>query len=441
MKRILRPARKALHLSTRVISKAQNISAKVEQKVSNIIDQDGSLNANSKVKAINDIVYSFHRGLYNCEPISPALPKLRGDSVNLFVPTIDSSAMFGGIATAIRVAEKIATKTNRSLRFVCVDRPGNIAHAQTFLKSIGSPLELKSSDMIDVSGRKGVHYGYIDLRPDDVNIATAWWTAQQLSRMQLKQPFIYIIQDFEPIFYNYSDLYVFAKQTYEQGNYIALFNTNLVRQYLKSKGFEHAVRNAVVFEPAVDRSLFYPRDQKNEKKKIFIYGRPNVARNLYIHALNIVDQAFTEKILISSEWDVFIAGDEKAPSILLNSGVIAKNVGKLKMNQYAEIAGTTDLAISLMMAPHPSYPPLELASSGSTVVTSAYDIKTDLSMYSDNIFVAQLNSFDMMAKIKEAISLTREERLKNVQNNKLTSNWDDALSGPIDELIAKLKLS
>jgi hypothetical protein len=62
------------------------------------------------------------------------------------------------------------------------------------------------------------------------------------------------------------------------------------------------------------------------------------------------------------------------------------------------------MGISLMLSPHPSYPPLEMAEAGLITLTNSYDGK-DLSLRSDNIVsIDVLTPATLAEEIGKAIS-------------------------------------
>lgn len=61
-----------------------------------------------------------------------------------------------------------------------------------------------------------------------------------------------------------------------------------------------------------------------------------------------------------------------------------KSIGKVSLQEYARVMLESKIGISLMVSPHPSYPPLEMSSFGMKVITNKYDNK-DLSGFNDNM--------------------------------------------------------
>ena len=83
------------------------------------------------------------------------------------------------------------------------------------------------------------------------------------------------------------------------------------------------------------------------------------------------------------EWSIISAG-ESFEDIDLGRGKVLHSIGKVSLKEYAEIMYETKAAISLMVSPHPSYPPLEMSTFGVKVITNCYGNK-DLSDFNENI--------------------------------------------------------
>ena len=64
--------------------------------------------------------------------------------------------------------------------------------------------------------------------------------------------------------------------------------------------------------------------------------------------------------------------------------MVLQSLGKLTLDVYAELLRSSAIGISLMISPHPSYPPLEMAHLGLLVLTNRYAEK-DLSTWHPNI--------------------------------------------------------
>ena len=68
----------------------------------------------------------------------------------------------------------------------------------------------------------------------------------------------------------------------------------------------------------------------------------------------------------------------------LGAGVRLRSAGKMALEEYAQLMRESAVGLSLMVSPHPSYPPLEMAHFGMRVVTNGFADK-DLSRWHENI--------------------------------------------------------
>lgn len=438
---ILRGIRKTAFVAKRVTTKASTVSGRVEDKATRMIHgTDPTIKIYGK--ALQEEITG--NALPEITPIHPALPLPgRKPVINLLLPSLQSSSFFGGTATALIFAAKLATEKKMPLRVVETLVHGNAKafKLQVFLKEAGFPMKVEDITILNLAGRKYNHYGYIDLHPDDIFVASAWWDAHILNTLPLQNKYIYLVQDFEPCFYNNSDQYVLAEDTYRNKSFIPVFNTKLMMEFMQKKGYSGIQsEDTLYFEPAVNigRKIGYSELKKpGDKRQLFIYGRPSVHRNLFYRALEVVNKAFAEGILDGNEWEVSMAGQDKLPNILLDCGVTVNNLGKMDLDKYYEFAKTIDIGVSLMMAPHPSYPPLELSSLGVSVVTTKYEDKQDLSFYSKNIIVCDSSLSSLVEGVRKASLISTQKRIENASASTLLSNWDEALNDVVKAILKK----
>jgi len=338
--------------------------------------------------------------------------------INLLIPALALKYVFGGISTAISFFNEIR-KGFDNARIILTEE-SNFTHDSN---PNFSEWNLLSMDSEDECGLVIVSCGdssnrTLSVSENDRFIATAWWTAINASRINKwqnesfdndkKNKFIYLIQDYEPGFYPWSSRYAMAESTYQNPeNFIAVFNTNFLYDFFRSEGY--TFYDYFIFDPILNSELKKMRDismQKKREKQILVYGRPGVERNCFQIII------MTLKLLISKRditgWKFLSAGEYHEP-VYLGNGNILNSLGKLSLEEYANILGNSAIGISLMVSPHPSYPPLEMAAFGMKVITNKYHSK-DLSVLSDNIY--SLDSLfpevveDVLFKIMQDIDKT-----------------------------------
>jgi beta-1,2-rhamnosyltransferase WsaF-like protein len=441
MKRFtIRTARKVAHVSNKAFNKASRLTAKVEDKATRILDgTDFSI----KTRESTPFEKIFYNTLPHITPLNPAMPAVGSvPSVTLFLPTLDGKSFYGGTATAIFVAARLAHLTNRKIKIVQTLKTGRTSNLAGLINA-NTGTDFKESDIkiISVAERRYNVYGYISMLPEDIFIASAWWDAHLLNQLPLTKKFIYLVQDFEPIFYNNSDNYVLSEATYKHSSFIPLCNTKLMADFMKERKYnDEFSKGSLYFEPAVSRVESGTSIQKpaGEKRRLFLYGRPDVHRNLFFTALESIDYAFKADFLANGEWELCMGGQDGVPDIELSSGLKVKNLGKMSLDTYANFSKTVDIAVSLMMAPHPNYPTLEFSSIGSAVVTTKYSNKTDLTYYSKNIIASDTNVESIAGAIKQAAEMSYKERMKNIKQNNISSDWEAALDESLRKVIDRI---
>ncbi|MBV6895974.1 hypothetical protein KWH70_08760 [Xanthomonas campestris pv. ionidii] len=306
----------------------------------------------------------------------------QGKRLNLVLPSINRRHYFGGIHTAVLIYRELCRFFPAS-RIILVDSAPDeealLRFADHTLVSAGATSEAQRQ-IVSFSDR---YDKTLPVAGDDIWVATAWWTAyaaQRLSAWQganggVDRPMVYLIQDFEPGFYAWSSQYALSLSTYRCDRDIAVFNTGLLADFFVRHGMRYATTS--VFEPVLHDGLREALAQAREdstprERRIVVYARPGTPRN----AFELICEGLRLwgwKDLRSSQWQVVAPGEIESD---LDLGPFKlKALGKLDIAAYASLLTTSSIGLSLMVSPHPSYPPLEMAAFGMSVLTNRYDNK------------------------------------------------------------------
>jgi hypothetical protein len=193
--------------------------------------------------------------------------------------------------------------------------------------------------------------------------------------------FLYIIQDYEPGLYPWSSYYALAQETYGL-DFRGIFCSRLLADYFREQKIGRFAdptfmdRCCTCFEPAVDDSKFFVDPAaRTGKKRLLFYARPTAARNLFELGLVALKRAVERGAFPSEEWELLFMGQQVGPHDL-GSGVIIRSHPWLNYDDYGRLLRGSDVGLSLMLSPHVSYPPLEMAAAGATVVTNVFSVKT-----------------------------------------------------------------
>ena len=372
--------------------------------------------------------------------------------INILLPSLNLQHMSGGPNTALLMAALLA-ESGENIRLIATNVPMEgkpdtlFLHMEYLLKR---PVARQRIQLIDGNNRSVP----IAIRESDIFFATAWWTAQTANyaiKKTIYKTFIYLIQDFEPILHEGSTFQARSLETYGLPH-IPLINTRLLRDHLvhEKAGFyadaEYAA-NALYFEPALDRKQYFPdpgETNKPSKKVLLFYARPTKAlRNLFEIGVVALRQAVASGVIDKDNWEIWAMGEE-IPPMDLGNGVFVNPLPWLSFNDYAKRVRTADLLLSLMLSPHPSYPPLEMAASGKLVVTNSFSVKTSerLKEFSPNIIAAEPNAKSIGDAIENAADRINLGLLSFDPSGvmPLPNSWDESLQDIIPLLLQRIQI-
>lgn len=335
--------------------------------------------------------------------------------INLLIPSLNDEDVFGGISTALNLFSALVEELGCDSRIIIMDtKPHEKEIEKRFpgYEFVTMKSDSSYAHQILPIGRRA-RESSIPVGRNDWFLCTSWWSAfiVQAERARLERegsaisstPILYCIQDYEPGFYAWSSRYLLAESTYlNEDPKIAMFNSQELKNFFDGNGY--SFETAYVFNPSLNGKLKNKLAELGgsaaKRKQVVVYGRPNTDRN----AFSLVVESLREWVdtqEASTQWD-FVSAGEKHESIALGRGKNLVSVGKLSIDDYARLLEESYAGISLMVSPHPSYPPLEMAAFGVQVITNAYSGK-DLSSFSPNIHSLRSATPQNIAKCLDAI--------------------------------------
>ncbi len=316
--------------------------------------------------------------------------------VNLLMATVDFNYIFGGYLAMFNLAKKIGQMGNR-VRIVIVE-PCAYKPKEWRVKIQEYPGLEDLFDYVETS------YNYdrshpLEVNPQDIFIATSCWTAHiasQIAGSLNGRKFIFFAQEYEPIFFPMGSSHALAEQSYCLPQF-TIFSTELLRQYFRQHsigiyrdGTESGDASSLVINNAIHAFDVSLQDIAGRRKKRFLfYARPeaHAARNLYELGLVGLESA-VQQGLFSSDWEFYGIGTIGNNRLIpLSREAHLTLLPKVSLKEYLELIPTFDLGMSLMLSPHPSLVPLEMAAAGMPTITNTYANKTalELSRISPNL--------------------------------------------------------
>lgn len=355
--------------------------------------------------------------IWEVAPIRPQASSCENLRLNLLVPSINASDSFGGISTAVRIFEQLGEilQDRSDIRMRIITDTRMTDDSIVDLTKWRPPGPREPDERYQIVELDNAQAQLIPFSRRDVFVATWWPTAFRAARVRAWQeqtfgrrvpPLIYIIQDFEPAFYPWSSRYAYAETTYLNGaDTIAIFNSSLLRRHFEKHGYSFL--RTYHFEPRISGVLkAHLRPNLSKERRILVYGRPSSARNCF-ELICAGLREWVQSSRVVGAWTIVSAG-EKHPDVDLGNGLKIQSVGKLSLPAYGALLNECAIGISLMLSPHPSYPPLEMAHSGMLTITNSYGDK-DLSTWHDNIHSLSRLAPEELAKAVERCVKAFEE--------------------------------
>lgn len=269
---------------------------------------------------------------------------------------------------------------------------------------------------------------------DEIVLTTSWWgTASALRTIDARRIF-YLIQEDERRFYPFGDERLWCSELLNDSRLRFIVNTHMLHKYFAAEGIKSIAERGVAFEPAFPETLYRRNQERSGSRKLFLfYARPRYPRNLFHRGLEAISAAIEQGLLPPNQWDFHFIGRD-IPHVELPLGITPTAHDTVPWAEYAALIRCTDLGLSLMATPHPSYPPLDLAASGAVVVTNRDGPKTSLAHYSANILCVEPSLDALVSALGEGAALAQDEsrRAANYAANTITRDWNVSFQEVLD---------
>jgi hypothetical protein len=387
------------------------------------------------------------------QPLDFVVDQTQPRRLNLMVPGIDVDHFFGGYIGKMNLAARLAERGHR-VRLVCLDRG----------------LDIPADWRERIADYDGLHSGLEDIdivaahqpgapirfSPDDDVVATTWWTAYHAEAVVQaigRSGFLYLIQEYEPLTFAHGAYSAAAEQTY-RFTHRALFSTEYLQRHFRQGGIgvyqagaSEGDANSAWFNNAItDVGPVDSHGLQRSTRRLLFYARPepHAARNMYELGLMALQRAI-DAGTFGPEWEFHGCGAQTGEQIVLGKGRTLVLHPRSGQSDYAALLRSCDVGLSLMQTPHPSLPPVEMASAGMRVVTNTYGTKTAelLRSISPNLLAvaptAEAVGYALADAVKSADDLDQRARGAQVAWSRdwatsLPAELIDRLDGFIEDL-------
>lgn len=349
---------------------------------------------------------------------------------NLVIPTIRPQETYGGISTAIKVFKAISAHMPSDVDFRIIVTQSEIdmeasRYFPDYVVISGDtvPVEMHRS-IVNVQGKRVRKK--LGIRSSDVFMTTAWWTDKYAEKILALQetffsrslPHLYFIQDYEVGFYPWSTRFALAESTYKlKTDSIALINSEELAGFMRSRGLQN---EGYVVRYSMNETLKSSMVSVPKERVLVFYGRPSAPRNCFELICMALSAWQSRNPQDAARWKIVSAGEAFDP----DAAKPASNVevlGKLSLSEYANLLSRASVGISLMVSPHPSYPPMEMASAGLITVTNDFENKMMESRHDNFISLENLNVENLTDAIDEAVKRAETNIGKNAKLSEIKS--------------------
>jgi hypothetical protein len=266
-------------------------------------------------------------------------------------------------------------------------------------------LDLDEAQIIDATDRAG----RLNLRQHDIFLATAWWTARSALELGKDQnrffgrqlPFVYILQDDEPYFYGWGSKWLLAESTYRHTeNTIAIINSEELFTTMTSK---YKFKYSFCYEYRLNEEIDGFLNGELRERIILIYARPHAIRNAFELICDGLFEWQQRDPIRAREWHIVCLGEQFDIGLAYPLQNIQVE-GKVSLRSYASYLNKSSVGISLMVSPHPSYPPLEMAEAGLVTITNNYGNKDLAGIFSNIIALDFIDASKLADAVEAAIN-------------------------------------
>lgn len=211
---------------------------------------------------------------------------------------------------------------------------------------------------------------------------TTAFTAHSLQTQLNKKPFLYMIQDCEAFFGKHDSEAARVYSTYDLKPHVPIFNSWILRDYfIKVLGYNGGDGEKIFdYFPHFPPLVKNPTTTTTPIRRLIVYARPQIDRNAFDFTVQCLDEAARQGLFPPNKWRILGVGASRGTPNVTNlggKGVLLYILDHIYEDLYHELLQSGDIGLCLMMSPHPSLPPFDMASRGMLVVTNTLFTRTE----------------------------------------------------------------
>ena len=355
--------------------------------------------------------------------------------VNLLLATINFNYVFAGYIGMFNMALRLRREGYRTRIILHENTEWDLEAWRTSIQKYPGLTTL--FDEVEVISRWDRTVP-VESNPDDRFVATNCWAAHvayHTARNLNERRFLFMAQEYEPFFMAMNSISALFQQAYTFPQ-VTLFSTELLQEFFQRERIgvfanPKGEADAIVFSNAIQ--TFHPtRDQlTRSRRRLLFYSRQeeHASRNLFELGMIALATLVQDPRVDLSGWSFHGIGSMGGNTLELKPGLPFELVPKTSLQEYIRMMPSYDVGLSLMLTPHPSLVPIEMASAGMWTVTNTLANKTAerLQAISTNLIGVEPTVDAIVDGLVQAMARVGEidERLAGAQVGWPT-DWDQA---------------
>jgi hypothetical protein len=380
--------------------------------------------------------YGTTKWIYrNITPLTLDISAQNPKRVNLLLATINFDYVFAGYIGMFNMALRLRREGYRTRIILHENTEWDLESWRTSIQKYSGLTTL--FDEVEVISRWDRTIP-VESNPDDRFVATNCWAAHvahHTARNLSEKRFLFMAQEYEPFFMAMNSISALFRQAYTFPQ-VTLFSTELLQEFFQRERIgvfanPKGEADAIVFSNAIQ--AFHPtRDQlTRRRRRLLFYSRQeeHASRNLFELGMIALATLVQDPRVDLSGWSFHGIGSMGGNTLELKPGLPFELVPKTSLQEYIRIMPDYDVGLSLMLTPHPSLVPIEMASAGMWTVTNTLANKTAerLQAISTNLIGVEPTVDAIVDGLVQAMARVGEidERLAGAQVEWPT-DWDHA---------------
>jgi hypothetical protein len=164
--------------------------------------------------------------------------------INLVIPSLEKSVLYGGLATCLIIITKAAVFFDLPLRIIIRDK--NDSKTYNSYDNFINLFKLQKPKEV-IFHHEGENA--FDISRSDIFFASSWWTAHIIRQIPFIKILFHIIQEAETLFYSNDYNHLLCNKILNDDQINFIVNSSYLFEYFNNN-FPNIFKNGIFFEPA-----------------------------------------------------------------------------------------------------------------------------------------------------------------------------------------------